>query len=45
VEITRLKYVFDIESFIQEIPVVTQVFMKGDTDSFIDFFVFYILFK
>ncbi len=38
---TRLKYVFDIESLIQEIPIVKQVFMKWDTDSFIDLFLFY----
>ncbi len=35
---TRLKNVFDIESFIQEIPIVKQVFKKWDTDSFIEFF-------
>ncbi len=35
---TRLKHVFDIESSIQEIPIVKQVYMKGDTDSFYLFF-------
>ncbi len=39
---TRLKNVFDIESFIQEIPTVKQVFMKWDTDSFINFFFFFL---
>ncbi len=38
VETTYLKNVFDIESFIQEISTVKQVFMKWDTDSFIDLF-------
>ncbi len=38
VAITRLKNVFDIESFIQEIH--EQVFMNWDTDSFIDFLFF-----
>ncbi len=32
---THLKHVFDIESFIQEIPTVKQVYMKWDTDSLI----------
>ncbi len=30
---TRLKHVFDIDSFIQEISIVKHVFMKWDTDS------------
>ncbi len=37
---TRLKNVFDIESFIQEIQTVKQVFMNRDTDS-IDFFILF----
>ncbi len=39
---SRLKNVpaFDIESFIQEIPIVKQVFMKWDTDSFIDLYMY-----
>ncbi len=36
---TCLKHEFDIESSIQEIPIVKQVYMKGDTDSFYYFFV------
>ncbi len=38
---TRLKTVFVIESFIQEIPTVKQVLLKGDTDSFIECFILF----
>ncbi len=39
---TRLKTLFVIESFMQEIPEVKQVFMKWDTDWL---HLFFILFK
>ncbi len=42
---TCLRHVFVIESFIEEIPAVNQVFMNWDTDSLIEFLFYFILLK